>query len=131
MNEEENISNSFAVVLSELDRGSLIDKASDELKKLIQAVSLTEKAGTITLKLKVHPTRTGKTVEIEGIVEAKRPKAPASPSLWYVTKDFELSRKDPNQSEFKFRELEIGEKPAPRGLDEKGHIVPRAVGSDA
>lgn len=82
--------------LDEFRRGSLRDDMSRKLHQLLGEVIAVEKAGTITLTLKVKP-EADQQVSITGAVTSKLP-APASPAAhFYVDQHGNPTRHDPYQ----------------------------------
>lgn len=86
----------FGSVIEALRFGQLSDELTDELKKLVNAVSATEKAGSLTLTLKLSPGKAGQ-LEIEDDIKLKMPKGNKGTSLMFATVEGNLQRNDPRQ----------------------------------
>jgi hypothetical protein len=92
-------------VLREYRRGKAVDLASSKLAELIMAVDETNKAGDITIKIKVKPAKGGgseKTLAID--VKAKIPEAELPEAIFFSDAEGNLHRTDPAQAEMTFRD---------------------------
>ena len=92
-------------VLREYRKGRAVDLASQRLAELIQAVDETNKAGDITIKIKVKPQKGGgseKTLAID--VKCKIPEIDLPEAIFFSDQDGNLHRTDPAQSELRFRD---------------------------
>lgn len=92
-------------ILREYRNGRAVDLASTRLAELIQAVDQTNKAGELTIKIKVKPEKGGgsqKTLAIE--VKHKIPEIDLPDAVFFSDGDGSLHRTDPDQSEMRFRE---------------------------
>ena len=101
----------FAEVLGQCRDGTFHEDGADELAELVAAVVQNGKPGTLQIALKVHPGPEG-TVFMSVKINGKRPKAQTASTIFYITDDGSLSRRDPRQPELPFREV-------PRPNDDK------------
>jgi hypothetical protein len=77
--------------------GALNDEGGRELNAAIAAVEATGKPAEVTLTLKIAPAaKNSEMVKVEGSVKAKIPQGDRAPSIFYVDKNHNLSREDPN-----------------------------------
>lgn len=90
---------SFSDTLGALRYGELNEELTRELASLAASCQRTGKAGVLTLKLGLRPTKSG-AFEFFDVVDVKHPKADRASSLLFVTKDGQFSRNDPRQLEF-------------------------------
>lgn len=84
----------FVDLLLGLDKGRVADEASVRLAEVIGAVLVTEKKGTVTLKVTVSPRAGGDTVDVEAVTTAVVPK-PDHAGVFFVTDENTLTRDDP------------------------------------
>lgn len=88
----------FADVLRELDRGKVHQQASSEFQKLVQAVAESGKPGSFTLKLSLKPQGAGSdALAVAAAIQSKEPAPDQPATLFFVTDEFDLSRRDPRQ----------------------------------
>lgn len=88
----------FTDILRDIRKGATVEAATDELAELIQAVKATNKAGTLTLKLKINPVgRDGKQVEIVPNLSVSTPTPDLSKGIFFVDDQGDLLRDDPDQ----------------------------------
>lgn len=87
----------FRDFLGEHKRGATHDKLSDALQELVAAVSESNKAGELTIKIKMKPA--GEHGAFSVVVEPtlKLPKEPPEESLFFVTPDNNLTKQSPQQ----------------------------------
>lgn len=81
-------------LLSHRDGGAVEDLA-DKVREVTNAVRATGKAGAVTLKIKIKPNKS--TVFISDDITATVPKAAPEETLFFVTDEGALSRRDPYQ----------------------------------
>lgn len=86
----------FADLLRELDKGRVHTELSSQLQELVETVMDVNKGGTVTLTVKVSPTKAAETVEVQATVKAVLPKTQRA-SLFFVSDDFNLTRDNPHQ----------------------------------
>ncbi len=85
-------------VLRDIRKGRVVDAASEELAAVVRAVLDTDKAGELTLKLKVKPQGKGDNAVIVSVaVASKRPQADLPDALFFADLDGDLLRDDPTQ----------------------------------
>ena len=84
----------------ENDEGDLIpvlDHAGEEFSKLINAVTQTGKAGSITMKIDIKPSTAG-ALAVKATVGTKVPKGLPPESLLWATPEGNLIAEDPRQT---------------------------------
>lgn len=103
-------------VLREYRRGRAVDLASQRLAELIMAVDETNKAGELTIKIKVKPQKGGgseKTLAID--VKSKIPEVDLPEAVFFSDSNGDLHRTDPAQQEMTFRDAaDVATVPASR-----------------
>lgn len=82
----------------DLDKGRFLEEASTALQKVIAGVYDHEKAGDVTLTIKVKPFKAG-IVTVCGVVKSNIPTKAPEENIFFVTPESNLSRKDPDQME--------------------------------
>jgi len=97
----------FNQFLAEQRNGQTHAELSDALNELVAAVEEQGKAGELVLRIKVKPA--GKvaagTVIVEDEIKMKPPAGERSASIFFVTSDNNLSRKDPYQQELLLKDI--------------------------
>ncbi|WP_067191845.1 hypothetical protein [Micrococcus lylae] len=84
-----------------LDQGSTHGELTDALHDLIAAVLATEKAGTITLQIKVTPDkRTPDMLRVSDKVTLRKPEFDRRERVYWPDADGNLSRSNPAQPSF-------------------------------
>jgi hypothetical protein len=104
-------------VLREMRRGRIVEDATDALGEVVKAVDATNKAGSVTIKLTVKPSKDGgweKTLSAAISTSVPRPDLPDA--VFFSNADGDLVRDDPDQ-----RAL-FGD------VEPSGRAQPRAVG---
>lgn len=94
-------------VLREYRNGRAVDLASARFNEVVQAVDETNKAGEITIKIKVKPQKGGgseKTLAIE--VKTKVPELDLPDATFFSDAEGDLHRTDPAQTEMRFRDTD-------------------------
>lgn len=98
----------FIATLAELKGGRVVAEIGDKFSGLIAAVAETGAAGEITLKLKVKPKTIRqlevKEVEVDYAIAVKPPSQSQGATLFFVTRDRRLSRRNEDQLEITFEE---------------------------
>ncbi len=91
--------NAYNQLLAELRSGEAIDEYGQELAKLVLAVRLTGKPGTITLAIAVKPASKGdaSALIIGDKLTVKTPRMDTADTIMYGTEEGELVRRDPRQ----------------------------------
>jgi hypothetical protein len=111
-------SNAFLKTLAEIRHGQTIGELSDKLAKVVAAVRLTGKAGTLKLKLKVSPATRGdvNVVTLEDSVSVDLPEANKAQTIMFATDENLLQRNDPRQMELTQLKVVPGAAPQPTEL---------------
>lgn len=86
----------FHQLLSDVRAGALNEELTAKLTELVQAVQSTNKAGSLTLKIKLIPTR-GLALEIEDDVSVNKPMLSKPSTLMFPTVDGNLQMQNPMQ----------------------------------
>ncbi len=85
-------------ILREMRKGRIVEDATEALREVVKAVDATEKAGTVTLKITVKPSKGGgtdKTLSVSIATAIPRPDLPDA--VFFSTVDGDLVRDDPDQ----------------------------------
>lgn len=82
--------------LTQQRKGALDVEAGADLSKLVEAVRLTGKGGTLTLTIGIAPGKAG-SLEVADKVRLKLPEELPEPALWFADKHGRLTRHDPDQ----------------------------------
>lgn len=89
----------LSVWLGEQRKGALDVEAGADLSKLVEAVRLTGRGGTLTVAVKVTPGKAG-SLEVVDDVRLKLPEPEREAALWFADKHGRLTRHDPDQLRF-------------------------------
>lgn len=81
---------------------SLLDLASEKLAELVNAVTSTGKAGSLTLKVDLKPSTAG-ALAVKGAVAIKKPQRMPREALLWPTPDGNLLAEDPKQTKLELR----------------------------
>ena len=95
----------FTQVLRDIRRGRPVEEATNALADVVRAVDETGKEGSVTITLKIKPSKHGgpeKTLVAE--VKAKKPVADIAPAVFFSDDDGDLHRVDPAQEEMRLQE---------------------------
>jgi hypothetical protein len=97
----------FATTLQEIGSGALAAKLAEQLQELVNAVVDTGKKGTIAVQLTVGPLKPGnvKNLITTAKTTLKTPEDDTS-SVFFVDKDGNLTRDDPDQPTLPLRGLD-------------------------
>jgi len=88
----------FADVLRELSQGRTHDELGEAVYDLAARVRATGKKGTLTLTIAVEPMKGDEQVlVISDEIRLKLPEFPRKPSIFYATREGNLSRTNPQQ----------------------------------
>lgn len=87
----------FSAFLQEQRDGLLHAELSDQLATLAAAVSDTNKAGTLTLTIKVKPSKVFGALEVEDDLKVKPPQSDRGAAIFFADEHGNLSRRDPRQ----------------------------------
>lgn len=93
--------NLFTATLASCHRGETLNRASDQLRKLVAACEHTEKKGTLTLKVQVIPRGAGQ-AEVSVSIKSNAPEPTLGAALFFIDDEANLTRHDPNQQELPF-----------------------------
>lgn len=88
---------SFTAIIAEHRKGSLVSDLSEKLAQVAEAVMEHDKAGALTLTLKITPSGDGTTVKIDDVVKATIPEGTPATSLFFVDDAGNLTRHNPAQ----------------------------------
>ena len=88
----------FAQTLSTLRSGELTDELDVTMRELVKAVDESGKVGTITLTLKLKPTKSG-AIELADDIKCKMPQSDKVTTILFPTVEGNLQRNDPAQGE--------------------------------
>lgn len=95
----------------ETDEGDLLpvmDVAGSKLCELVDAVSKTQKQGTLTLKISVKPSTAG-AMAIKADVTINKPKGMPAESLLWATPEGNLIAEDPRQNKLDLKPVKPAE----------------------
>lgn len=87
----------FAATLLAIGSGRTHRDLSEQLREVIKACNITNKAGKIQLTLNFKPQKGTGAMFVTADVKAAKPKFDADPSIFYATDDGALHRNNPNQ----------------------------------
>lgn len=92
----------FIDTLRDIEAGGLLDELSETQHSLIDAIRLTGKGGDLTIKLAYKPDGNGQ-MTIKADVKAKEPALSRGTSLFFLTPEGNLTRRDPRQQDLPLR----------------------------
>ncbi len=92
----------FIDTLRDIEAGALLDELSETQHSLIDAIRLTGKGGDLTIKLAYKPDGNGQ-MTIKADVKAKEPALSRGTSLFFLTPEGNLTRRDPRQQDLPLR----------------------------
>lgn len=92
----------FIDTLRDIEAGGLLDELSETQHSLIDAIRLTGKGGELTIKLAYKPDGNGQ-MTIKAHVKAKEPALSRGTSLFFLTPEGNLTRRDPRQQDLPLR----------------------------
>lgn len=92
----------FIDTLRDIESGGLLDELSETQHSLIDAIRLTGKGGELTIKLAYKPDGNGQ-MTIKADVKAKEPALSRGTSLFFLTPEGNLTRRDPRQQDLPLR----------------------------
>jgi hypothetical protein len=95
----------FIDTLREIEAGGLLDELSEVQHSLVDAIRLTGKGGELTIKLAYKPDGSGQ-MTIKADVKAKEPLLSRGTSLFFLTPEGNLTRRDPRQQEINLRSVD-------------------------
>lgn len=82
----------------------LLDLAGDKLAELVNAVTSTGKAGSLTLKIDLKPSTAG-ALAVRGDVKIKKPARLPREALLWATPDGNLLTEDPKQMKMELKQV--------------------------
>lgn len=88
--------NLFTDTINSLRYGSLNDELTEKLHELIEKCEASQKVGSLTLVLKLKPSKAGR-MEILDDIKTTLPKEEKGSSIMFVTPEGNLQREDPRQ----------------------------------
>lgn len=99
----------FPETILQINNGATVAELSEALEKVVAAVRLAGKSGSITLTLKVAPAskRSTDVLMVESQVRMKLPEPERGVSIFYATEDNRLVRNDPKQQQLPLRVVDI------------------------
>lgn len=92
----------FIDTMRDIEAGCLLDELSETQHSLIDAIRLTGKGGELTIKLAYKPDGNGQ-MTIKADVKAKEPALSRGTSLFFLTPEGNLTRRDPRQQDLPLR----------------------------
>ena len=92
----------FIDTLRDIEAGGLLDELSETQHSLIDAIRLTGKGGELTIKLAYKPDGNGQ-MTIKADVKAKEPALSRGTSVFFLTPEGNLTRRDPRQQDLPLR----------------------------
>ena len=92
----------FIDTLRDIEAGGLLDELSETQHSLIDAIRLTGKGGELTIQLAYKPDGNGQ-MTIKADVKAKEPALSRGTSLFFLTPEGNLTRRDPRQQDLALR----------------------------
>lgn len=99
-------------ILRDIRKGRPVEEATMALADVVRAVDETGKEGSVTITLKIKPSKHGgpeKTLIAE--VKAKKPIAEIAPAVFFSDDEGSLHRVDPSQEEMPLGEVGRPDKP--------------------
>lgn len=94
----------FIDTLRDIEAGHLLDELTDAQHSLVDAIRLTGKQGELTIKLVYKPDGAGQ-MTIKADIKSKEPALSRGTSLFFLTPEGNLTRKDPRQQEMPLRSV--------------------------
>jgi hypothetical protein len=88
----------FTDVIRDARYGELLDELTAQMNELVKAVGDTNKAGQLTLTIKLKPS-SGGAIEVFDEVKMKKPELPKGSSIFFATVENNLVRNNPRQPE--------------------------------
>lgn len=95
----------FSDVLREIEGGRFVDDLTRDLRKVVNAVLETRKAGALTINIKVAPTGRG-SIEVDAVHKPTIPEHSRPSTTFFATPDGTLMRDDPRQEKLPLRAVE-------------------------
>lgn len=101
----------FIDTLRDLEAGALLDELTEAQHKLVDAIRLAGKGGELVIKLGYKPDGRGQ-MNIKSEIRVNEPKLSRGTSLFFLTPEGNLTRRDPRQQDLALRPVEEDEAPA-------------------
>lgn len=101
----------FLDTLRDIEAGGLLDELTEAQHKLIDAIRLAGKGGELVIKLGYKPDGRGQ-MTIKSEIKVNEPRMSRGTSLFFLTPEGNLSRRDPRQQDLQLRPVEEDEAPA-------------------
>ena len=92
----------FMDTLREIEAGGLLEELTDAQHNLIDLIRLTNKPGALTITLNYKPEGAGQ-ITLKSEIKTKEPKIARGSSLFFLTPEGNLSRRDPRQQTMDLR----------------------------
>ncbi|MGV8860158.1 MAG: hypothetical protein ACOH2O_01320 [Pseudomonas sp.] len=92
----------FIDTLRDIEAGGLLDELSESQHRLIDAIRLAGKGGDIVIKLSYKPDGRGQ-MNVKADVKVKEPVLSRGTSLFFLTPEGNLTRRDPRQQDLALR----------------------------
>lgn len=102
------IDGAFLSVLQQHRKGEVLSDLAEAMREVAGAVTLTGKAGTVMLKIKIRPASKGGALVVEDEVKTALPKTETQGSIFFADDKGNLLREDPNQTTLPLRTIEGG-----------------------
>ncbi len=100
-------------IIGQIRRGQLVEELSELVAALSRDVVASRKAGSITIKLVVRPSKLAENgVEMADSVSVKVPPRETKPTLFFASAEGALTRDDPRQGELPINVVGIRTKDA-------------------
>jgi hypothetical protein len=100
-------------IIGEIENGQFLHEATKAFNDVMEGVNETGKAGKIKITIDVRPT--GKnTVSVVAAVDEKIPEHTRPVTTFYVDKQGQLTRRDPNQPDLPLRSVVDNDAAPPR-----------------
>ena len=89
--------------------GELVQEAGEQLRELVNQVSITEKGGSVAIKISVKPAgRASGAMEVSYEVKTTMPKMTRRSSVMWGTPEGDLLTSDPSQAELDLKSVNTG-----------------------
>lgn len=107
--------NNALTILTDLNRGRVVEEFSKEFTELVCSVRKHGRGGSLTLVMKITPASGSNAdrVIVAAAVSSKAPGATAYEGIYFTTENGKVQRNDPDQTEMQFRPLPEVAAPAP------------------
>lgn len=100
----------FTSTVTTLKNGKFVGDLDEALRTVTEAVNRVQKAGSVTLTLEIRPNGLGvgdtPLFQVVADIKNKIPKKKETGQSFFADDDHNLTRRNPNQDEVKFREVD-------------------------